>query len=254
MPRVALGQGSRTSQARGATPRPMPNTRKGRIRRDLLKSATAELLRDYSYHELTLERITTKAGIPLSVFYHYFNAKEELVLELIEEVFVSFQNTVIAQAPHGTWERGIRREQLSLLNLYQSNVGLMRCLYEVEDRRFSQRWREMLHDWRVRMAGSLAEFADPGARDPDELFAAVQALGGMTTEFAYQLLIVGNEQLRRSFPDLEAAADFLCTLWIRALFLQHPERTKDKFTTLQGLHDFDTLANRQAEAIDAAKN
>jgi AcrR family transcriptional regulator len=224
------------------TPRPFPQTKKGQMRRSLLKSATAELLRTFSYHELTLDQITNQAGIPLSVFYHYFNTKEDLVLELIEEVFVSFEENVTSQAPHGTWERGLLREQLSLLTLYQSHVGLMRCLYEIEDARFSQRWRQMLLSWRARMAKSLAEFADKETYDPDELFAAVQALGGMSTEFAYQLLVVGSEKLQRRFPAIEEAADFLCTLWMRALFLQHPTRLTNAFPALQSLHDFDTQA------------
>lgn len=220
----------------------MPQTKKGRMRRDILKAATADLLKDYSYHELTLERITSRADIPLSVFYHYFNTKKELILELIEEVFVEFEKTVASHAPHGTWERGMWREQLSLLALFSANVGLMRCLYEVEDLEFSQRWRQKVNDWHGRMAVSLREFAGNELPDNDELFAIIRALGGMTNEFAYQLIVAGDERLKRTFPDLESAADFLNALWIRTLFLQHPTRLSDRYTTLQALHDFDTQA------------
>ncbi len=222
----------------------MPQTKKGRLRRGILKTATAELLKDYSYHELTLDRITSRADIPLSVFYHYFNTKKELVLELIEEVFVELASTVNAQAPHGTWERGIRHEQLSLLTLFSENVGLMRCLHEVEDLEFSQRWRQKITEWHSRMAHSLREFAGAETPDEDELFAIIRALGGMTSEFAYQLVVARDERLNRTFPDLDSAADFLNALWIRTLFLQHPTRLADRFETLQSLHDFDTQAQK----------
>ena len=255
MPKVAKAAvrgRAKQSESRGE-PRPMPQTKKGRMRRDILKAATAELLKEYSYHDLTLERITSKADIPLSVFYHYFNTKKELVLELIEEVFVEFASTVTAYAPHGTWERGIRREQLALLTLFSANVGLMRCLYEVEDTEFSQRWRLKITDWHTRMAIGLREFAGDETPNDDELFAIVRALGGMANEFAYQLIVARDERLNRTFPDLESAADFLNALWIRTLFLQHPTRLSDQFTTLQGLHDFDTQAQRRERRPAVAK-
>lgn len=236
-------------------PRPLPQTRKGKLRRDKLKRVTAKLLRDLSYHDLTLEKITKAADIPLSVFYHYFNSKKELVLELIDEVFVEFQETVAQAGPHGTWERGTYKAQLAILNLYTANTGLMRCLYEVEDPDFSKKWRQLVGAWQTRLADGLRrEFAAPGADDPDELFAVANALDGMTLEFAYQLVVLRNERLCRAFPDLESAADFLNALWMRALFLKHPARLSDKFTTLQALHDYDTQAGKLASPPQTAPN
>ena len=227
-------------------PRPIPQTRKGKLRREILKSATAKPLREISYHELTLDQITAKAKTPLSVFYHYFNSKKELVLELIDEVFVEFANTVSAAGPFGTWERGTLKAQRALLDLYAANTGLMRCLYEVEDPDFSRRWRELVTAWQTRLAIGLGrDFAAEGANDPDELFAVTNALDGMTLEFAYQYVVLGNERLRRFLPDIEAAADFLNALWMRALFLKHPTRLEGQFHTLQGLHDYDTQAPKK---------
>lgn len=222
-------------------PRPIPATRKGKFRRQQLKDAAIILLRTHSYHDLTLEQITGQAGIPLSVFYHYFNSKKEVVLELLEGLFAHFEERVTAGRPYGTWERGVRAALHELIELHRANVGLMRCLAEVEEPEFAQRWRANLLNWRQRLASALTEFVDQGRSDKNELFAVVTALDGMTHTFIYDLVVVENPKLKKFLRHTEDAVEFLTTLWMRALFQSEPrgERTP-QFTTLARLKDRDT--------------
>jgi AcrR family transcriptional regulator len=224
-------------------PRPMPATRKGKMRRQLLKEATAELLEETSYHDLTLDQITKKAGIPLSVFYHYFNSKKEITQELLEELFADFEERMSAGRPYGTWERGVRKAHEEMIELHRRNIGLMRCLTEVEEPEFAQRWRAKLNSWRIRLVDGLSEFADPGFADRTELFAIITALDGMTHAFIYELIVLENPKLKKFLRKPDDAVEFLTALWLRAIFLEPPQDKKgDRFPTLAHLRERDTRA------------
>lgn len=219
----------------------VPPTIKGKARRRKLKEATARLLETISYHDLTLEQITRDAGIPTSVFYHYFQSKEQLANELADEIFEEFDQIVIAARPYGTFERGIRFVNGQLLRLYSRYVGVMRCVTEVETPEFAQRWRAHIWKWRRRLGNSLAEFSSLDAPDRVELVAVAHALCAMSETFAYEYCILANPDLHKKFRTAESAADCLSALWLRALFRKEPQDPSEiALRTLTSLIDRDT--------------
>jgi AcrR family transcriptional regulator len=219
----------------------MPTTEKGRRRRDALKNATATLLKKHSYHDLTLTQITDKANIPTSVFYHYFSNKRQITLELIDEIFDQFEQHLIEAGPFGMFSVGIRFANLEMLKLYGKNAGLMRCLAEVDEPEFAKQWHKHLFAWRRRIVSAMEEFVTIKSPDKGELLALAHTMSGMTETFAYDLGVNRNAELRKKFKTLEDAADFLTTLWVRALFATPPqEEWAEKFTTLASLKERDT--------------
>jgi AcrR family transcriptional regulator len=221
--------------------RKLPATRKGRERRAQIKAATSDLLRTSSYHDLTLDQITSRVGMPLSVFYHYFDNKRDLVLELLDEVFETFLENVASGYPFGRWENGIYRACYETLRIYDDNAGVMRCLSEVEETEFASRWRDHLWRWRATLARGLSEFASEEACDHAELLAVSHTLSGMVESFAYERFVLQSEPLAARCPDLKTAASFLTTLWIRAAFLGHAQVVDEgEFSTLLGLHELGT--------------
>ncbi len=196
-----------------------PSTNKGRLRRNKLKSATARLLRTTAFNELTLDQITTEAGIPTSVFYHYFPNKKELTLELLDEVYEQFHSGIIKAGPFDTFGQGVVAVNTGMLKLYKEYAGLMRCVTEPM---FATRWKEHLYDWRNMTADGLAQFADPEYQDKAELSAIAHSMCTMTESVAYEIYVTRNPALRKRLPDVETAAEFLSTLWSRALFMRQP--------------------------------
>ncbi len=227
--------------------RKQPITAKGRKRRQAIMQSTAMLLKNTSYHKLTLEQITSGADIPTSVFYHYFTNKDELILELLDDMFREYQDVMDQYRPFGTFERGIHMSNLQLLNLYDSNAGLMRCAMETRNPQFSSRWRAHLENRRTRIANGLLEFAAnaEAARNLVELKAISHTLSVMSEGFAYEYCILANSDLKSRFSSFESAADFLTTIWTRALFLGEPnDFDTSAFATLKGLRDRDTTKGR----------
>ncbi|HEY0105253.1 MAG TPA: TetR/AcrR family transcriptional regulator [Rhizomicrobium sp.] len=217
-----------------------PTTKKGRARREKIKAVTAALLEETSYYELTLEQITKRVGIPISVFYHYFPTKRELVLELLDEVFDRFRGSMMSAQPFGSFERGVLLNNRQILGLYEDHSGLMRCVAQVDDLAFAARWRDHMNWWRHACASGLREFATPGTSRLD-LNVLIHALSAMTESFAHEFYLLRNQELRRRLPDIDSAARFLTTLWVRAIFLSNPQYISiNEFPFLLSLRDSET--------------
>lgn len=216
----------------------LPSTQKGRDKRDKIKIVTSDLLGSLSYHELTLERITSAVGMPISVFYHYFPGKRQLVLELLDEMFKGFSRRVLAARPFGRFENAVMKVNRELLTLFSENVGLMRCVNEVEEPGFASRWREHLGELRAAVAVGLSEYTDLAAPDPHELLAITHAAGGMIEGIAYERCVLKTEALCTAFPDLDSAAAFMTMLYVRAVFATNPANVRaTQFPTLSSLHE-----------------
>jgi AcrR family transcriptional regulator len=236
-----------------------PTTAKGKARRENIKSVTAALLEEISYYELTLDQITKRVGVPISVFYHYFPTKRELVLELLDEVFDNFRNCVLEARPFGSFERGVVLNNRQVLRLYEEHGGLMRCVTQVDDLAFAARWRDHMNWWRHACASGLREFAAPETEQLG-LNVLIHALSAMTESFAYEFYLLRNDELRRRFPDADMAARFLTTLWVRAIFASNPQFVSaGEFPFLLELRDLTpqqvakTARPRRAQASSKAR-
>jgi AcrR family transcriptional regulator len=215
-----------------------PRTKKGQARRERIKEVATSLLVDNSYYELTLEQITSGAGIPTSVFYHYFQNKRELVLELLDELFADFKQSVISSGPYGAFEQGVRVSTAALLHLYADNFSLVRCLAEVNEPEFAARWRNNLFSWRQQVAEALVEFCDAEGDYASEFAAIAHSVSILSESVAYELYVLKNEALLKRLPTTEVATDFLTTLWVRALFKDDPQTVAiTDFPALMRLHD-----------------
>jgi AcrR family transcriptional regulator len=57
--------------------------------RDYILDVTFKLFLQKSFKEVTLKEIVEKTGLSKGAFYHYFTSKEQLFLELVNDVFSS---------------------------------------------------------------------------------------------------------------------------------------------------------------------
>jgi AcrR family transcriptional regulator len=194
------------------------------MRRNQIKRSTSQLLRTTAFNDLTLDQITNEADIPTSVFYHYFSNKQDLINELLNEVFMKFYEEVLKPGPYDAFGAGVLSCNTAMLKLYKNNAGLMRCATEPE---FAPAWQALVFDWRKIVATGLTEFADPEFQDEIEIAALAHTMSSMSESVAYELYVIRNKALRRRLPDIETAADYLTSLWARALFLR-PSRFTDE--------------------------
>jgi AcrR family transcriptional regulator len=199
-----------------------PITKKGRDRRNKLKTAMVKLLETNSYHAIRIGDIAGKAGIPASVFYHYFKSKEDLTVELLEELHAHFEQSVLVGAPYKQLYDGILSVTRAIFSLYGENIGLIRALIELDEQGMSEQWEVMTLNWQQLVAKSLVADTEPGHADPQLSLAMAYALSGMCNSFAHAYFLTRTPALLAAFPNAADAADFVAQLWYRTVRLENP--------------------------------
>jgi AcrR family transcriptional regulator len=156
-------------------------------------------------------------------FYHYFDSKEALFLEIAEEVEVRLVSMDdVAQDADSAADPidRIRAANRSYLSAYKKEARIMRVIEEVS------RYNDEVRDVRtkrddylaVRLESAIARLQAEGLADEriDKRYAAT-ALGGMVARFAETLFIGGGPY------DFDVAVEQLTLLWANALGLQEEE-------------------------------
>lgn len=207
---------------------PQPTTKRGRATRQRLKDAMADLLQTNAYHEIRLEDITDKIGVRVSLFYHYFQSKIDITQEVLSDLLDTFQAEVAGRPKEGGTLADIHYANQSMVALYASNPGAMRCLLEVNESiaPFEPMRRELTFNWNKRIAANIQRQFPDAFETEAEYLSLTYALVGTVDNFLYEYFVQKNPILKEAHPSKEDVAHFLTTLWYRTLYLANPD---DKF-------------------------
>jgi AcrR family transcriptional regulator len=209
----------------------MPTTNRGRATRERLKEALSVLLQRHSFHEIRLEDIAQEAGVRVSLIYHYFRSRTDIMHEVLSDMLESFRAD-ISSRPREEPLEAIRYANHRMVALYVGNPGAMRCLLEAHEdlASLSQIWRDLTLSWNRRVARSIARQFPKAFASNAEYLSLAYALGGMVDNFLYEYYVLGNTALREAHPTEDNVAEFLTAMWHRALYLQNPKADLGKST------------------------
>jgi AcrR family transcriptional regulator len=211
-----------------------PERRKGERTRDRLKLAAVQALEQRGYLQLRVADICKKAKVAHSVFYIYFKNREEITVEVLSEFLThTFKLDEHPAEPHSrTLFEALTNVNLRWIRAVRANAGLSRCLLQLADQvpEFKELTSRRNFEWFVGVADRLAKRFPTAKIDRDALLLASFALGGMMDECLNKLLVAREEHLTalvgRVAPDDEALAEFLSTMWYRALFAMDPPQLR----------------------------
>ena len=224
-----------------------PERRKGERTRDRLKLAAVQALEQRGYLQLRVADICKKAKVAHSVFYIYFRNREEITVEVLSEFLAhTFElDEHPAESHSRTLFDALTAVNLRWIRAVRANAGLSRCLLQLADQvpEFKALTSRSNFDWFVGVADRLARRFPAAKVDRDALLLASFMLGGMMDHCLNKLLVAREEHLAelvgRVAPDDEALAEFLSTLWYRALFAVSPPQLRHQgsraLRTLNGL-------------------
>lgn len=68
----------------------IPKQERSRIRKNKILSAAYDLFSEHGYYNITTNMIAKTADVPISSLYSYFNDKDEILFELLEQYNASF--------------------------------------------------------------------------------------------------------------------------------------------------------------------
>jgi AcrR family transcriptional regulator len=201
-----------------------PTTKRGIATRDRLKAAMVALLQDHPFHEIRLEDIAERAGVRVSLIYHYFRSKTDITYEVLDDMLTAFQAEVAGRSRSDNPLEAIHFANRRMIALYAGNPGAMRCLLEAHEdlAQFARMWRDLTLGWNRRIAASLARQFPKAFSSNAEYLALAYALAGTVDNFLYEYYVLGNPALHKAYDSEEEVARFLTTIWYRALYLKNP--------------------------------
>ena len=204
----------------GNVSRHAPLSRKGlQTRARLLEAAKSVFERD-GFLDARIVDITERANLAPGGFYHYFDSKEELFLEVAqrqEEKLTAPSDDVSGEPEEFSPAESIRQANRLYLERYRDEAALMGVIEQVS--RFDEdvnkaRMATMKH-FVERAEQSIRRLQDQGTADTRLVPSmAADALGAMVARVAELWLVQGYRDY-----DFNEAVDQLSLLWANALGL-----------------------------------
>lgn len=211
---------TRREPAKAAT----PPTRKGSRTRERLKAAALTVLEKKGYRSLRLSDIAQEANVNISLVYHYFQDKADLVFEALRDV-VNVRHRILSddERPHGPFA-ALFYANKRFADFYQQNPGLVRSLlhFDEENPEFHHLYEEVKHTWLDYVAFKMHKRWGGIKLTSEEIFPISYALGAMVEKFLFDLYVERQPKLLQSFPTSTDAGRFLAILWYRAFYLTNP--------------------------------
>lgn len=108
-------------------PRRRAGRSKGDQREEQILAVVRRLLREKSMASITVDDITTAAGISRTAFYFYFPTKQAVLARLMEQVSDSFAMTHVWLATDGPSPESLAEELAGAAALWQENGAILAC-------------------------------------------------------------------------------------------------------------------------------
>jgi TetR/AcrR family transcriptional regulator, transcriptional repressor for nem operon len=197
---------------------------KGRRTLLRLKAGAAKMLNEMAYQNLRVADIVKAAGVSHGLFYHYFEDKQGIALDVLGDMIrLSDERYAQIHAFKDAYQ-SIYVPNSYYLNVYRKNVGLMRAALTLSDEfePFRQLWNDVVDRWHSRIAHSIeTHCVDAGIARPDpELLA--YCLGAMIDQICRQLFVQQNPHLRKKVTSIQHLAEVLSATWFRATYARDP--------------------------------
>jgi AcrR family transcriptional regulator len=222
MPVVALltmpkssspGKAARRSQ--GRRDRPSPND-KPELREEILM-ATAGLLANAQFADLTVSDILSAAGISRGTFYFYFDSKHDVLAELVRRAVAQGHDAASPWLANPTDKvAALRRGTTAGAQLWKANAPILRAIVENwrTDPRLTALWLEQMQTFTDAAVAQIS--ADPEAVERLAGVNVIALASALTwlSERVYYLAATNTPP----FDDQDAVVDILVHVWASALY------------------------------------
>jgi AcrR family transcriptional regulator len=192
-----------------------PTPKRAAVQAQLLRAAADVLDEGISYADLSIERITRRAGLSRTAFYFYFADKRELLMALAQEVSARFY----AQAERWFSGDGSTPDEISvalanICALYDAHGAVVRVVVEAttSDEQIGALWRLL-----------MSQFVGAARARIEQEQQAGRARPGPAGELAFALCWMSERALYEHHfqPDTgsrEELVEALTAIWTRSIY------------------------------------
>lgn len=118
-------------------------------RKKKIMQVAMQLFSEKSYHDVTIDEVATKAGVAKGTIYLYFESKEKLYLEILENGFESIESLIEREvAKTDPASEKLKKVLRLIFGFYRQNLDVLRILSRDETHlirehyQFTEHWRE----------------------------------------------------------------------------------------------------------------
>jgi AcrR family transcriptional regulator len=135
-----------------------------RRKKRIIQVAT-QLFSEKSYHNVTIDEVAANAGIAKGTIYLYFESKEKLYLEILENGFESIESLIekeVAKTDRATEK--LKKVLRLIFGFYRQNLDVLRILSRDETHLIREHYQFTEH-WRERRVKLYEKILEKGVRE-----------------------------------------------------------------------------------------
>lgn len=145
------------------------HTHRGQIpkggRKEEIIRAAAELFSQKSYHDVTMDDIAEKVGVAKGTIYLYFDSKENLYLEIMEETYEEIESILEKETAKSDPAPVKLKKVLGLIfKFYLQNLDVLRILSRDETHLIREHY-EFTEHWRLRRIKLYEKILEKGVNE-----------------------------------------------------------------------------------------
>jgi AcrR family transcriptional regulator len=145
---------------------PRVNYRSKRTRRrtEIIRIA-AQLFSEKSYHDVTMDEIAEKVGVAKGTIYLYFESKEKLYLEILEDRYEAIESLLEKEiAKSDPAPRKLKKVLKLIFGFYRQNLDVLRILSRDETHLIREHY-EFTEHWRLRRIRLYETILEKGVKE-----------------------------------------------------------------------------------------
>lgn len=134
-------------------------------RRDEIIRIAARLFSEKSYHDVTMDEIAEKVGVAKGTIYLYFESKERLYLEILEQGFRAIESLIEKEIAKSERAPEKLKKVLKLIfGFYRKNLDILRILSRDETHLIREHY-EFTEHWRDRRVKLYKRILEKGVKE-----------------------------------------------------------------------------------------
>ncbi|MGH7808031.1 MAG: TetR/AcrR family transcriptional regulator [Thermodesulfobacteriota bacterium] len=134
-------------------------------RKEEIIKITAQLFSEKSYHDVTMEEIAEKVGVAKGTIYLYFESKEKLYLEILEDRYEAIESLLEKEiAKSDPAPQKLRKILRIIFKFYRQNLDVLRILSRDETHLIREHY-EFTEHWRHRRIKLYEKILEKGVKE-----------------------------------------------------------------------------------------
>ncbi len=134
-------------------------------RRTEIINIASQLFSEKSYHDVTMDEVASKVGVAKGTIYLYFDSKERLYLEILEDGYEAIESLFEKEIAKGDPAPEKLKKVLKLIfRFYRQNLDVLRILSRDETHLIREHY-EFTEHWRLRRIKLYEKILEKGVKE-----------------------------------------------------------------------------------------